>query len=709
MWLYRTASSLARSFRLPVKTICTSCAVAQLGLGQTSNQNLDAHTPVSEDLPAIEAEKKVEPPLSLEELLKTEVPELAKENTATKQSWSLLVESLSKNEFKEADAHAETLLTSKSILAPLRFEFCVVYKEVSTTDPSTQKGESPALVQMLRNNTTIDALKIEKQALLAERPEVYKKIEDKNKAKATSAMIGSLIGAGLGAGLGAAAGGGNAVAIGAGTGAALGAAGGYGYAAADSPEVRLQYIEKRLQEITIETSSLEAQQNQLRLQLTAEDKQKENEAYKSRIALKDRVIRLMDRFASENEFQPSIAIANAFLKIRGMDSDISLKSSEIFQEESRVAKIIKIALTLKREVYEILNKSSSSPKPWTAFSELQKKVQMVKNSIQDGKYVAILEKELYSLQEDLNTMMRFARKQRDDLVALAERDAEDAFPKLEKYGVFYQDDPDFSTSWLRVKDLRQNQAEEKVRYYMNAVEEVLESEPEKAKLLLLGLLDKEVPPIQKVILEAKIAAAFKRLHNKEIALIRGDVDEAHSFLTKYSLETGSEVSNVDLSTLRGQLYFDKASERQDSLKSAGLDVDIPILTASGGINAKDKQHNSSDSTRAGADLDKQNKLFSFANRLFVGIENVDRCLSLLEGASVRARQLKKDKNLDQGLSGRLDGLAKTIDISLDQLKSFKRDEINARKYSWAAISAGLCLTVLAGAGGLIKIARRKSK
>ncbi|NBS06597.1 MAG: hypothetical protein EBS69_04180, partial [Verrucomicrobia bacterium] len=105
-----------------------------------------------EDSPSIEAEKKEGPTLSLEELLKTEIPELAKENSATMQNWSLLIESLSKNEFKAADVQTETLLTSKSILAPLRYEFCVVYKEVSIPDQPFQKGESPVLVQIRNNN-----------------------------------------------------------------------------------------------------------------------------------------------------------------------------------------------------------------------------------------------------------------------------------------------------------------------------------------------------------------------------------------------------------------------------------------------------------------------------------------------------------------------------------------------------------------------------
>lgn len=97
-----------------------------------------------------------------------------------------------------------------------------------------------------------------------------------------------------------------------------------------------------------------------------------------------------------------------------------------------MAKIVRIATVIKKEVLQILNKESSSTKPWTAFAELQKKIQMVKNSIQDNKYIKILEKELFSLQEDLEMTMRTASKQRESLVSLAERDAEDAFPKLNR-------------------------------------------------------------------------------------------------------------------------------------------------------------------------------------------------------------------------------------------------------------------------------------
>ncbi len=683
-------------------------ASVPLGHCQNPSQLSNVETALPDNTPAIEAVKSKENYLSLEELLKTEVPELAKENAATNENWRLLIDSLSRSDFQEADKFAQTLLTDKSVLAPLRFELCVVYKDISFIDPDTQKTDSPALVQILKNDKTLNEIRSEKQALLNERPLVYKKIEDKNKSKATSALIGSLIGAGLGAGLGAAAGGGNAVAIGAGTGAALGAAGGYGYAAADSPEVRLQYIEKRLQEVTIEDSTLESRQNQLRLQLSQEERQKENEAVKSLAALKERALRLMDRFAAENEFQPSIAIGNAFLKLRGMDAEVSLKSAEIFQEETRVAKIVRIATVIKKEVLQILNKESSSTKPWTAFAELQKKIQMVKNSIQDNKYIKILEKELFGLQEDLEMTMRTASKQRESLVSLAERDAEDAFPKIESYGAFYQDDPEFSSSWLRVKDLRQKQAEEKVQYYMSSVEAVLLADPERAKVLLSELLDKEVPPIQRSILEAKIASAFKRLHGHEIKLIRADVDEAHSFLSKYALETGAEPANVDLSKLKGDLKFDQYKEREDTTMSGGLDVDIPIL-ASGGIQGKLKKSSASNSAEARAGIENQTKLFSFTTRLFIGIENINRCLSLLEGANVRTKELRKDKNLDKSLAGRLDGLSRSIEISLLELKAFRSNEINARKYSWAAISSGLCLTVLAGAGGLIKIARRKSK
>ena len=327
-------------------------ASVPLGHCQNPSQLSNVETALPDNTPAIEAVKSKENYLSLEELLKTEVPELAKENAATNENWRLLIDSLSRSDFQEADKFAQTLLTDKSVLAPLRFELCVIYKDISFIDADTQKTDSPALVQILKNDKTLNEIRSEKQALLKERPLAYKKIEDKNKSKATSALIGSLIGAGLGAGLGAAAGGGNAVAIGAGTGAALGAAGGYGYAAADSPEVRLQYIEKRLQEVTIEDSTLESRQNQLRLQLSQEERQKENEAVKSLAALKERALRLMDRFATENEFQPSIAIGNAFLKLRGMDAEVSLKSAEIFQEETRVAKIVRIATVIKKEVLQ---------------------------------------------------------------------------------------------------------------------------------------------------------------------------------------------------------------------------------------------------------------------------------------------------------------------------------------------------------------------
>lgn len=651
---------------------------------------------------------ETEKPVSLEELLKTEVPELAKENSMTNDNWRRFIDALSKNEFEAANGYGKSLLAAKEVLSPMRLEFCVVYEEIEKKDDASSRITSPTLSQIVELDQKLENLKNENQILLMERPKVYKKIEDKNKAKATSAIIGSLIGAGLGAGLGAAAGGGDGAAIGAGAGAALGAAGGYGYAAADSPEVRLQYIEKRLQEISYETSVGETQRNQLRLQLSSEEKQREEAANRSRISLRDRVLRLMERFAEENSFQPGVAIANAFLKIRGMDSVLSLKSSELYQEQANVSRILKIAQTIQREVEAIHQKGTPKPRPWSASSELEKKVEMTKNSIQEERYIIILEKELFRLREDLNTAKSSAEKQRNDLVALAERDAEDAFPKLETYGSFFQeDDPGYNTAWLRVKDLRQQQAEARVRYYMKSVEEAMESDPEKAKLLLIGLLGKEVPEVEKVILEAKIAAAFKKIHQGEINLIRKDLDEAQSYLTKYSLQTGADRADVDLSSLSGQANFQKSDESQESFTSAGGEVSIPILSVSGGASHTEASREQMTSEQFGGKLEGQKRIFSFTGRLFVGIENIERCLSLLEGAGVRAKQLQKDENMDKIMAGRLGGLVKSIEVSLDQLKAFREKEITARRFTWAAWSSGAFLAVIAGTGGLLKLSRRK--
>jgi len=652
---------------------------------------------------------EIEKTIPLEELLKTEVPELAKENSATNDNWKRLVDAVSKNEFDAANGYAGTLMATKDVLSPMRLEFCVVYEEIAKKDDALSNNNSPTLSQLVELDQRLENLRNENQVLLAERPKVYKKIEDKNKAKATSAIIGSLIGAGLGAGLGAAAGGGDGAAIGAGAGAALGAAGGYGYAAAASPEVRLQYIEKRLQEIAYETANGETQRNQLRQQLSAEEKQREEEANRARVSLRDRVIRLMKRFAEDNDFQPGVAVANAFLKIRGMDSVISLKSSEIYQEQSNVARILKIAQTIHREIEEIHQKGTQKPKPWTALRELEKKIEMTKASIREMRYIKILEKELFGLREELETAKSTAQKQRDDLLALAERDAEDAFPKLESYGSFYQeDDPGYNDAWLRVKDLRQQQAEQRVRYYMRAVEETMESDPERAKLLLVGLLGKQVPEIEKVILEAKIAAAFKKIHEREIGLIRKDLDEAQSYLTKYSLETGSSPAEVDLSSLSGQIGINKFEESQDSFNNGGVKIGGPLAPISGGIAATEASRQKTAGESSGGEIQAQKKSFSFAGRLFVGVENIERCLSLLEGAAVRAKQLQKDENLDKLLAGRLGGLVKSIDVSLDQLKEFRQKEISARRFTWVAWSSGFFLAAAAGTGGLIKLGKRRS-
>lgn len=704
----RTAG-LALMFQLLI-SFFVAFAFFSAGVAQGQAATTGAEPEISAPAPTPPMEVKVDSSenQSLEDLLKTEVPQLAKENNVTNDNWKRLVEALSKNEFDAANGYASTLLAAKDVLSPMRLEYCVAYEEIAKDESASQKNTTPTMTQILEIDRRLESLKSEKQSLLEERPKVYKKIEDKNRAKATSAILGTLIGAGLGAGLGAAAGGGDGAAIGAAAGSALGAAGGYGYAAADSPEVRLQYIEKRLQEISAEKNSADGQQAQLRRQLSAEEQRREEEIAQARISLRDRIIRLMERFAEENEFQPSVAIANAFLKIRGMDSAISLKSSEIYQEQSKVARIVKIAQAIQKEVREVFGQGSPHPKPWTASRELEKKTEMAKKSIQDPRYNRILEKELFSLRDELLTATKNADKQREELLALGERDAEDAFPKLEAYGAFYQDDPNYNTAWLKMKDLRQKQAEERVRYYMRAVEETMEHDPEKAKTLLVGLLEKEVPPVERTILEAKIAAAFQGIHSREIMLIRTDVDEAQGYLTKYSLETGSSLAEVDLSSLQGQFNINQQQEFSETSRGGGFGLATPLIPVSADLRMEEQTRGEKQSEDSSGSMHGQKKFFSFAGRLFVGVENIERCLSLLEGANVRVQKLQQDKNLDKLMAGRLEGLAKSIEVSLGEIKRFRESEVNARKVTWAALSSGIGLMALAGTGGLLKLSRRKS-
>lgn len=659
--------------------------------------------------------------LSLDELLKTEVPELTKENSAIKNLWERLVEAIYKNQFDDADGYSASLLNAKDVLTPMRLEYCLVYNEISKkadTGPETMSVTSLSLAQLEQKS---ERLEIENQALLEERPLVYKKIEDRNKAKATSAIIGSLIGAGLGAGLGAAAGGGDGAAIGAGAGAAAGAAGGFGVAAATTPEVRLQYIEKRLQEITSEKLAAETERRNLLAKLSGEEKQKERDKADARKDLRDRVVRLMEMFMTENEYQPAAALANAYLKIKGMDSVISLKSSEIYREQAKVSVITKVAKTIRRDVEKIFGTKAKGMKPWTALAELEKMVQMAKNKFHDPSQLKVLDKELYETKEKFQAAKSGAERQRNDCLSLGNQNADAALQQLESYADSYSDDPEYQKTLLQIKKLQSEQAERKVSIQMAAVEEAIENDPEKAKTMLQGLLSKELPELEKAILDAKVSAAFRRIYEHEIQLVRADVDEAQGYLDKYTLETGADRALVDLSSLHDKFqdFQLRGSQNDSQSKSSGAGLSgstestntaggglaIPFLGVSGfkgdgeknevGLSGfrREKKAQASAFNAQFTDSDKgsNNRLFSFTGRLLIGTENINRALSLLEGGLARAKKIQQDPNLNKVLGGRMEGLCKSIEVSLEQLKEFRKKEDEARRWTWIFMGIGLSL------------------
>lgn len=659
--------------------------------------------------------------VSLEELLKTEVPQLTKENAATKNLWDRLVEAISKNQFDAADGYATSLLNTKDILTPIRLEFCLLYNELSKKDDATPGTASTTLYGITEIDQKNEKLELEKQLLLEERPVIYKKIEDRNKSKATSAIIGSLVGAGLGAGLGAAAGGGDGAAIGAGAGAAAGAAGGYGLAAATTPEVRLEYIEKRLQEINSEKLGLEAERKNLQDRLTGEEKQKEVDQANARKDIRDRVVRLMETFMGDNEFQPAAALANAYLKLRGMDSLVSLKCSEIYREQAKVSQITKVAKVIRNKIEKIFGTGPRGLKPWTALAELEKMEQMTKNKFHDLNQLKVLEKELFEINEKLQTTRTDAEKQRIDCLSQGKQDADSALKQLEIYANTYTDDPDYQKTLIELKKLQTEQVERKVAKQMAAVEETIANDPEKAKDLLQGLLAQELPELEKALLDGKISAAFKRIYENEIQLVRADVDEAQGYLEKYTLETGADRALVDLSSLHDkfqdlQLRGNQADSQSKSMdggfntstetaSNIGGGIAIPFLGVSGlkedgsknelGISGsyqgKKRQSKAFSAQSTNSDKGANNRLFSFTGRLLIGTENINRALSLLEGGFARAKKIQQDPNLNKVLGGRMEGLCKSIEVSLEQLKEFRKKEDEARRWTWIFMGIGLSL------------------
>jgi hypothetical protein len=699
--------------------------VGTLLLGSTPYGEEQKTEPAKSDsaVPAANSENKENPDetLSLDELLKTDVPELTKENSAIKSLWDRLVEAIYKNQFEDADGYSASLINAKDVLTPMRLEYCLVYNEISKKADSGPEAMSATSLAIAQIDQKAERLEVENQSLLEERPLVYKKIEDRNKAKATSAILGSLIGAGLGAGLGAAAGGGDGAAIGAGAGAAAGAAGGYGVAAASTPEVRLQYIEKRLQEITSEKLAGETERRNLLAKLSGEEKQKERDKADARKDLRDRVVRLMEMFMTENEYQPAAALANAYLKLKGMDSVISLKSSEIYREQAKVSVITKVAKTIRRDVEKIFGSKNKGMKPWTALAELEKMVQMAKNKFHDPNQLKVLEKELYETTEKIQTAKSGAERQRNDCLSFGNQNAEAALKQLETYADTYPDDPEYQKTLLQIRKLQSEQAEKRVSKHMAAVEETIENDPEKAKTMLQGLLSKELPELEKAILDAKVSAAFRRIYDHEIQLVRADVDEAQSYLEKYTLETGSDRAMVDLSSLHDKFqdlqtrgsqnesqsasYGASLNGSSESANSQGGGFGIPFFGVSGfhaegekndlGVSGfrreKRGQASAFDARLKNSDKGANDRLFSFTGRLLIGTENINRALSLLEGGLARAKKIQQDPNLDKVLGGRIEGLCRSIEVSLEQLKEFRQKEVEARRWTWIFIGVGLSL------------------
>ena len=270
-----------------------------------------------------------------------------------------------------------------------------------------------------------------------------------------------------------------------------------------------------------------SQNDQQHRRLKAED---EGRAALSTIELRSRILKFAAQMKEKENYRPTIALAATYTKQVTDDADISKLAQDCVHCIQMEAKALEIA----KLVVKPINESIAADKLYTAQADLAKADESIALRVTDEVKLRAIKRETTACRNHLDKLLKATQAKRDTILEVAVRDAVEGKKQLDDFLKAHTDYPNFDQDKLKLDDLRQQQVRKKFDKKLLAIREVIHNDPAEAKAMIGKLTNTEMDADEISIISSELVKVRRELLEREEHLIRMDMDDAHSYLTKFT-------------------------------------------------------------------------------------------------------------------------------------------------------------------------------
>lgn len=293
-------------------------------------------------------------------------------------------------------------------------------------------------------------------------------------------------------------------------------------------------ITNKQDEVTVLKSILErdrltrvSQSDQQHRRLKAED---DGRAALSTIELRSRILKFAAQMKEKENYRPSIALAATYTKQVTDDPNISKLAQDCIHCIQMEAKALEIA----KLVVNPINESIAADKLYTAQADLAKADESIALRVTDEIKLRAIKREMSACHSRLDKLLKAVQAKRETIFEVAARDAVEGRKQLDGFVKTYTDYPNFDKDKLKLDDLRQQQVRKKFDQKLLAIREVIHNDPAEAKLMIGKLTNTEMDTDEISIISSELVKVKREILEREEHLIRIDMDDAHTYLTKFT-------------------------------------------------------------------------------------------------------------------------------------------------------------------------------
>lgn len=597
---------------------------------------------------------------SLDEVLGVGKTEYKQSKPETIEKWENILTMLEASRFEAALPELQKYRNIDDVTEPYQKLF--VDSVILLIEPGDQFFRADDV--NVRYSKAIDGLKKDKADLVAENKDLEAQlpaIEKKIKDAATGEGVGNAVGGMLG----------------------LGSVGQISKAGKEGAERELTRIKEKITRNDTQITQIDGKIEKLKNGQDEEVTKLDNQFQSEQKILRDKISTQIRDLTKSNHSRTAAVLANVYMRKRGNDVEIgklAQVATENLKNESKAIEVARVALKPVRDLMERM-------KLWSAKDEFKKACAAIQNRVSDSSLTQLIDREIKMVAYELAEKIKKVDEQVDEASALAKEDPVQAEGKLAQLKAAYADNPDLGKKINEVKMLRyekeektilrlaQNEpeaAERKVAEFLEknpdypnadnlkiqvkeikfakriaAIEEVIPNDPAEAKKMIKTLMASGLTPDDISVVKSKVSKLERQILDKEFEVIKADMDEAQSYLSKFNMQVAGA----------GNLPADGRIAKVDFIAS-----------------------------------------------LSIGTENLVRARSIQVGAQKRLEILMQEP-MDNVTKAKLAGLLETQKAAVEQM-----DEVtNAQRNNRILAGAGCGAILLAGGIGGLILKKRLSK